>query len=37
LIALLDSEGYLEVAVVNGSGAKATTSQVGDAGEVVFK
>lgn len=37
LIALLDSEGYLEVAVVNGSGAKATTSQVGDAVEVVFK
>lgn len=37
LIALLDSEGYLEVAVVNGSGAKATGSRVGDPVEVVFK
>lgn len=37
LIALLDSEGYLEVAVVNGSGANVTGSKVGDAVEVIFK
>ncbi len=37
LIALLDSEGYLEVAVVNGSGAKVTGSKVGDPVEVILK
>lgn len=37
LIALLDSEGFLEVAVVNGSGARVTGSKVGDAVEVIVK
>jgi S-adenosylmethionine hydrolase len=36
IVALIDSEGYLEVAVVNGSGAKTLNAQVGDAVEVEF-
>ncbi len=36
IVALIDSEGYLEVAVVNGSGAKTLGAAVGDAVEVEF-
>jgi len=36
LIALVDSEDFLEVAVVNGSAANALNAQVGDEVEVIF-
>jgi len=36
LVALIDSENYLEVAVVNGSGAKTLNAKVGDEVEVYF-
>lgn len=36
LVALIDSEGFLEVAVVNGSGAKTLGAKVGDMVEVEF-
>jgi len=36
LIALIDSENFLEVAVVNGSAAAALGVQVGDPLEVLF-
>jgi S-adenosylmethionine hydrolase len=36
LVTLIDSEGFLEVAVVNGSGAKTLGAAVGDVVEVVF-
>ena len=36
LVSLIDSEGYLEVAVVNGSGAKTLSAKVGDKVEVEF-
>jgi S-adenosylmethionine hydrolase len=35
LVALVDSEGYIEIAVVNGSGAKKLNAQVGDSVEVI--
>jgi S-adenosylmethionine hydrolase len=31
----VDSEGYIEIAVVNGSGAKKLNAQVGDSVEVI--
>ncbi len=36
LIALIDSENYLELALVNGSAARVTGAKVGDAVEVIF-
>ncbi len=36
IIALVDSEDYLEIAVVNGSAAKVTGGKVGDAVEVIL-
>lgn len=36
LVALIDSEGYLEVAVVNGSGAKTLGAKMGDDVEIEF-
>jgi S-adenosyl-L-methionine hydrolase (adenosine-forming) len=36
-VALIDSEGFLEVSVVNGSGAKTIGAVVGDEVEVIFK
>ena len=36
LVALIDSENYLEVAVVNGSGAKTLGAKVGDEVEVLL-
>lgn len=36
LIALVDSENYIEIAVVNGSAAKALGARVGDSVEVLF-
>ena len=37
LIALVDSEDYLEVAVVNGSAAKKLGASVGDSVEVIYR
>lgn len=37
LIALVDSEDYLEVAVVNGSAAKELGAQIGDSVEVMYR
>jgi S-adenosyl-L-methionine hydrolase (adenosine-forming) len=37
LIALVDSENFVEIAVVNGSAAQVTGAQVGDMVEVVFR
>jgi S-adenosylmethionine hydrolase len=36
IIALVDSEDFLEIAVVNGSAAKVTGGKVGDAVEVII-
>ena len=35
LVALVDSENYIEIAIVNGSAAQVTGAQVGDVVEVV--
>jgi S-adenosylmethionine hydrolase len=37
LVALVDSEGFIEIAVVNGSGAKNLAAQVGDTVEVIVE
>jgi S-adenosylmethionine hydrolase len=37
LVALVDSEYYIEVAVVNGSAAKGLGAQVGDIVEVIYR
>jgi hypothetical protein len=37
LVALVDSEGFVEIAVVNGSAAKVLGAQLGDIVEVIFK
>ncbi len=37
LIALVDSEGYLEIAIVNGSAAQKLTAKVGDTVDVIRK
>ncbi len=37
LIALADSEGYLEIAVVNGNAAQKLTAKVGDTVEVIYQ
>lgn len=37
LVALVDSEYFIEVAVVNGSAAKRLGAQVGDVVEVIYR
>jgi hypothetical protein len=37
LVALVDSENYIEIAIVNGSAAKTLGAQVGDIVEVITK
>ena len=37
LVAVIDSEDYVEIAVVNGSAAQKLAAKVGDAVEVIYK
>jgi len=37
LVALADSQGYIEIAAVNGSAAKVLGAQIGDIVEVIFQ